>query len=111
MKYLITESQLDKVKSKINDLMISELNNILDYDRTSDSEFIVIYYDNVPIYEDAVILEYGFEDGKLYIEQVFLDKFSSMFPLNKKESAKFISDWFSKEFEVDVKDSFYLFPF
>jgi hypothetical protein len=43
MKYLITESQLDKAKSVINNLMISELNNILDYDRTSDSDFINIY--------------------------------------------------------------------
>ena len=43
MKYLITESQLDRVKSKINDLMISDLNRILDYDRTSDGDFIVIY--------------------------------------------------------------------
>ena len=111
MRYIITESQFKKVRPTITDLMVSYLNRILKNDRTSDSEFIVIYYDNVPIYEDAVILEYGFEDGRLYIEKDFLDKFSSMFPLNKKESAKFISDWFSKEFEVDVKDSFYLFPF
>jgi hypothetical protein len=107
MKYIITESQLNKVKSKLNDLMISDLNRLLDNDRTSDSEFIVIYYNDVPLYEDGVIMEYGFEDGKLYIEKEFLDTFSSMYPFKKKESAEFISNWFSKEFEVDVKDSFY----
>jgi len=107
MKYLITESQLDKVKSKINNLMLSDLNRLLDNDRTSDSEFIVIYYNDVPLYEDGVILEYGFDDGRLYIEKDFLDTFSSMYPLNKRESAEFISNWFSKEFEVDVKDYIY----
>jgi len=107
MKYLITESQLDRAKSKINDLMLSDLNRLLDNDRTSDSEFIVIYYNDVPLYEDGVILEYGFDDGRLYIEKDFLDTFSSMYPLNKRESAEFISNWFSKEFEVDVKDYIY----
>ena len=107
MKDIITESQLNKVKSKLNGLMISDLNRLLDNDRTSDSEFIVIYYNDVPLYEDGVILEYGFDDGRLYIEKDFLDTFSSMYPLNKRESAEFISNWFSKEFEVDVKDYIY----
>ena len=87
--------------------MLSDLNRLLDNDRTSDSEFIVIYYNDVPQYEDDIIMEYGQDDGKLYIEKNFLDRFSSMYPLNKKKSAEFISNWFSKEFEVDVKDSFY----
>ena len=107
MKYLITESQLDRVKSKINDLMLSDLNRLLDNDRTSDSEFIVIYYNDVPQYEDDILMEYGQDDGKLYIEKSFLDRFSSMYPLNKEKSAEFISNWFSKQFEVDVKDSYY----
>ena len=52
-------------------------------------------------------MEYGQDDGKLYIEKSFLDRFSSMYPLNKEKSAEFISNWFSKQFEVDVKDSYY----
>jgi hypothetical protein len=52
-------------------------------------------------------MEYGFEDGWLYIEKDFLDTFSSMYPLNRKQSAEFISKWFSKEFEVNVKDLHY----
>jgi hypothetical protein len=107
MKYLITESQLDRAKSKINDLMLSDLNRLLDNDRTSDSELIVIYYNDIPLYEDGVIMEYGFEDGWLYIEKDFLDTFSTMYPLNRKQSAEFISKWFSKEFEVGVKDLHY----
>ena len=35
MKYLITESQLNRVKSKINDLMLSDLNRLLDNDTKS----------------------------------------------------------------------------
>ena len=101
MKYLITESQLDRVKSKINDLMLSELNRILDYDRTSDSDFIVIYSEERgPNF--FVLMEFDHSDGRLFIDESFLDNFSSMYPLDMKQSAKFISDWFSKAFDVDV---------
>lgn len=87
--------------------MLSDLNSLLDNNRTSDSDFIVIYYNDIPQYEDDIVMEYGFDDGKLYIEKDFLNRFSSMYPLNKEKSAEFISNWFSKEFDVDVKDSYY----
>ena len=101
MKFVITESQLDRVKSKINDLMLSELNRILDYDRTSDSDFINIYSpERGPDF--FVLMEFDHSDGRLFIDESFLDNFSSMYPLDMKQSAKFISDWFSKAFDVDV---------
>ena len=101
MKYLITESQLNKAKSVINNLMISELNNILDYDRTSDSDFINIYsQERGPDF--FILMEFDHSDGRLFIDESFLDKFSSMYPLDKEQSGKFISDWFSKEFDVNV---------
>ena len=101
MKYLITESQLDRVKSKINDLMISDLNRILDYDRTSDGDFIVIYSEERGP-DFFVLMEFDHSDGRLFIDESFLDNFSSMYPLDMKQSAKFISDWFSKAFDVDI---------
>jgi hypothetical protein len=103
----VTDYTNDIREKKHSMKIYADLNRLLDNDRTSDSEFIVIYYNDVPLYEDGVIMEYGFDDGRLYIEKDFLDTFSSMYPFNKKESAEFISNWFSKEFEVDVKDSFY----
>jgi hypothetical protein len=47
-------------------------------------------------------MEFDHSDGRLFIDESFLDKFSSMYPLDKEQSGKFISDWFSKVFDVDV---------
>jgi hypothetical protein len=81
--------------------MLSELNRILDYDRTSDSDFINIYSpERGPDF--FVLMEFDHSDGRLFIDESFLDKFSSMYPLDKEQSGKFISDWFSKAFDVDV---------
>lgn len=81
--------------------MISELNNLLDYDRTSYGDFIVIYSEERGT-DFFVLMEFDYSDGRLFIDESFLDKFSSMYPLDKEQSGKFISDWFSKSFDVDV---------
>ena len=47
-------------------------------------------------------MEYDSEDGRLYIDKNFLDKFTSWFPLDMQQSKSFIKDWFEDIYNVKI---------
>jgi hypothetical protein len=91
MNYLVTHPQLRKFMTEyLNDLLNQF--NVIEIDR-----FIVIDY-NYPIPDpysiDDIVMEYDSNDGRLYIDNDFLNKFSIWFPLDMEQIKKFIKDWF-----------------
>jgi len=94
MKYVITESMAKKIafesiKDKINELDL--------YRRTFDS--FIIYGLNQNEYDfvgDSVIIEYDFEDGRLYVDLNPFELVLSMYGLNDNTESlkKFFMDWF-----------------
>lgn len=101
MDYLFTRPQLRK-------LMIEYLNDFLNHCSVSEYDsFIVVDYNydahNWNDNGDDVAMEYDSDDGRLYIDKDFLDKFSIWFPLDMKQSKSFIEDWFENMFNVKIK--------
>jgi hypothetical protein len=87
--------------------MIEYLNDFLNNCRVSDPDsFIVINYnyDEPDEYSiDDVAMEYDSDDGRLFIDKNFLDKFSIWFPLDMEQSKLFIKDWFESVYNVKIK--------
>ncbi len=100
MNYLVTHPQLRKFMTEyLNDLLNQF--NVIEIDR-----FIVIDYNNPipdPYSIDDIVMEYDSNDGRLYIDKNFLDKFTSWFPLDMEQSKSFIKDWFESVYNVKIK--------
>lgn len=95
MNYLVTHPQLRK-------FMTEYLNDFLNHCSVSEFDsFIVIDYDYE--YSDDIAMEYDSDDGRLFIDKNFLDKFSIWFPLDMEQAKKFIKDWFEDMYNVKVK--------
>lgn len=96
MKYIITESKLDEIRTNyLNDRTGSS--SIID-------NFIIIYNPSEPDdIEDTVIMEYDHEDGRLFINSNFGHGFSDLFFNNDEEAYKFMSEWFENKFDVFVE--------
>ena len=48
-------------------------------------------------------MEYDSDDGRLYIDKNFLDKFSIWFPLDMEQIKEFIKNWFENMYNVKIK--------
>tara|TARA_R110000868_G_scaffold19520_1_gene83976 strand:- start:57 stop:371 length:315 start_codon:yes stop_codon:yes gene_type:complete len=100
MNYLVTHPQLRK-------FMTEYLNDFLNHCSVSEFDsFIVIdyNYDEPDEYSiDDIAMEYDSDDGRLYIDKNFLDKFTSWFPLDMQQSKSFIKDWFEDMYNVKIK--------
>ena len=48
-------------------------------------------------------MEWDRLDGRLWINKYFLEGFMKLFAIEKTAAQQFISDWFSKRFDVEVK--------
>jgi hypothetical protein len=98
MKYIITESKLDEIRTNyLNDRVGST--SFFD-------NFIIIYHPGDPDdIEDGIIMEYDYEDGRLYINSNFGHSFSDLFFQNDEEAYKFMSEWFENKFSVVVEFS------
>ena len=100
MNYLVTHPQLRK-------FMIEYLNDFLNNCSVSDPDsFIVINYnyDEPDEYSiDDVAMEYDSDDGRLYIDNDFLNKFSIWFPLDMEQIKEFIKNWFENMYNVNIK--------
>jgi hypothetical protein len=98
MKVIITENKLRKLQ--INHLDETLRGGVSKYDN-----FIIIYYpDNADDYElSEVMMEYDFEDFRLYIDSKFVKDFGSTYFPNEDDAQPFIRDWFEEEFGVKVK--------
>ena len=90
MKYIISESRLDGI-------MTEYLNSSLLNKNIIDNQAGIAVYDDEEDY-----LQYFPRKRELFILQEFLDEFEAMFGLTRKESIKFIMNWFENEFHVKV---------
>ena len=97
MKIIITEN-------KLRDLQLQYLNNSIGSTSNFDN-FIIIYYPNYgdeDDFESDVLMEYDYDDGRLYIDKTFLTNFSKVYFPNDDDAGPFIKDWFENEFGVDI---------
>ena len=100
MNYLITHPQLRKFMTEyLNDLLnqfsVSEIDSfiIIDYNYDEPDEYST----------DDIAMEYDSDDGRLYIDKNFLDKFSIWFPLDMEQIKEFIKNWFENMYNVKIK--------
>ena len=97
MKIIITEN-------KLRELQLQYLNGFL-YNISNVDNFIIIYYPNYgdeDDFESDVLMEYDYDDGRLYIDRTFLINFSKIYFPNDDDAGPFIKDWFENEFGVDI---------
>jgi hypothetical protein len=97
MKVIITEN-------KLRDIQLNYLNT-MKYDYSEFDNFKILYYpDNRDDYElSEVMMEYDFEDFRLYIDSNFVKDFGLTYFPNEDDAQPFIRDWFEEEFGVKVK--------
>jgi hypothetical protein len=97
MKVIITEN-------KLRDIQLNYLNTMR-YDYSNVDNFIILYYpDNADDYElSDVMMEYDFEDFRLYIDSSFVKDFGLTYFPNEDDTQPFIRDWFEDKFGVKVK--------
>jgi hypothetical protein len=97
MKVIITEN-------KLRDIQLNYLNTMR-YDYSNVDNFIILYYpDNADDYElSDVMMEYDFEDFRLYIDSSFVKDFGLTYFPNEDDTQPFIRDWFEEKFGVKVK--------
>ena len=100
MNYLVTYPQLRKFMTEyLNDLLnqfsVIEIDSfiIIDYNYDEPDEYSI----------DDIAMEYDSDDGRLYIDKNFLDKFSIWFPLDMEQIKEFIKDWFEDMYNVKIK--------
>jgi hypothetical protein len=97
MKVIITEN-------KLRDLQLNYLNT-MKYDYTNFDNFIILYYpDNRDDYElSEVMMEYDFEDNRLYVDNKFLSDFSHTYFPYEEDAQIVLGKWFEYKFGVEVK--------
>ena len=66
----------------------------------SDNEVAIMVYDSNN--DDEDYFQYFHKKKELFILDEFLDEFETMFGLTRKESVRFITNWFENEFYVKV---------
>jgi hypothetical protein len=104
MKYIITESQHNKIKKHLSDYLEKQMQP----KPSIDGNFIILWekYNNpisVNDEDEDVAMEYDYSDGRLYIG-LFLRRKLWWFPFKDKEELnEFLKDWFEKKFKVEVK--------
>ena len=100
MNYLVTHPQLRKFMTEyLNDLLnqfsVSEIDSfiIIDYNYDEPDEYSI----------DDIVMEYDSDDGRLYIDNEFLNKFSIWFSLDMEQIKEFIKNWFEDMYNVKIK--------
>jgi hypothetical protein len=75
------------------------------YDYTNFDNFIILYYpDNRDDYElSEVMMEYDFEDNRLYVDNKFLSDFSHTYFPYEEDAQIVLGKWFEDKFGVEVK--------
>ena len=95
MKYIITESKLDEIRTNY-------LNDRTGSTSTFDN-FIIMYYPDDEDGDGTIMMEYDHEDGRLYVDNGFGSSFSDLFFQNDEDAYKFMSEWFENKFDVVVE--------
>jgi hypothetical protein len=92
MKYTISESRLNQIMKRFLDSFLLSKN-------VMDNQGGIAVYDD----DDEDYLQYFPRKKELFILDSFLEEFEFMFGLTRKESVRFIVDWFENEFHVKVQ--------
>ena len=99
MKVLIPEN-------KLLDLQINYLNKLIGSNVSSFDTFIIIYY---PLENDdegydlsEVLMEYDYEDGRLYVDNDFIRNFATLYFPDESQAESVIKNWFETYFGVDI---------
>ena len=98
MKYLINNS-------KIKEIFFNYLNNKAKNNVSRIGSFIII---NRELPEDnhedePLSIEYDSIDGRLYLNNDFLNELNLFFPFGYEHLTMLIKDWFEEKFKVEVK--------
>lgn len=93
MKYIISESQLDKI-------IIKYLNSSLLGKDIINTQTSILVYDG-----DKEYFTYLPRTRELFTLKDFLDTFEAMFNLTRPQALKFILGWFENQFGVTVRES------
>lgn len=100
MNYIVTNPQLRK-------FMIEYLDDFLNHCSVNDFDSYIVVDYNYPEPDeysvDDVAMEYDSDDGRLFVNKDFFDKFTSWFPLDMEQSKSFIKDWFEDIYKVKIK--------
>ena len=97
MKYIISESRLDKIMTNYLDSFLTS-KQILDYD-----DSLVIADPNADDEDNPHWTEYmfySFDDEDLWVNNQFIEEFSYLFGKEYEESLSFIKDWFKNKFDL-----------
>jgi hypothetical protein len=93
MKYIISESQLDKIMIKYLDSFLLDKDII-------NTQTSILVYDG-----DNLLFTYLPRPRELFTLEDFLDTFETMFNLTRPQSLQFILGWFENQFGVTVRKS------
>ena len=106
MKIIITENKLNVVINKFIGDFVND-----NYNRTT-ADNLIVYDESVAedaddeLYEyDPVVLFYMFDNGRLYIKNIFVNTISNMFGLSLDEVMGRIKVWFENENGVTIKSA------
>lgn len=99
MKVIIKEN-------KLRDIQLNYLNTMR-YDYDEFDNFKMLYYpdnnEDEGEFTSSVMMEYDFEDFRLYIDSKFVKDFGLTYFPNEDDVQPFIRDWFEEKFGVKVK--------
>jgi hypothetical protein len=93
MKYIISESQLDKIMIKYLDSFLLDKDII-------NTQTSTLVYDG-----DNLLFTYLPRPRELFTLEDFLDTFETMFNLTRPQALQFILGWFENQFGVTVRKS------
>ena len=96
MKYIITESRL-------NEFMNEYMNTWASTKKAWKWDNFIIVDSILDEGEDATVMEYDSEDGRLWIINHFRKSLMDLFNKSKIEINEFIKNWFENKFNVKVK--------
>lgn len=98
MKYIITESRLDKFLAKYLDSWVEDMAV------TKSSPFIIISRKISPYEEDwEDSMEHDFTDGRLWVNRTLQRNLMDLSNKNEDELKEFLKKWFENKYNVDVE--------
>jgi hypothetical protein len=93
MKYLITESQLNRsvfFYLDNQDFIKFEKDGRIYFVNSEDDEYSILFYDK-------------HNDNECYVYHKLIDEISSFFSLSERDSKKIIKDWVENTLQVNIK--------
>jgi len=84
--------------------MTNHLNQFMNSRDVSKFDNFIIISETDELYDfNDVSIEYDYEDGRLFIDEHFINDFISWFSVGVESAEDFIKDWFEETFNVKVE--------